>query len=143
MRYADPVHVEEAPDGVTVTFPDVPEAISSGGTTTEALSHAQDALGFALSFYVDDGNALPKPSAAEGRPMVAVTILILEAAKLALHDAMVTAKLSNMQLGRRPGLDEKAVRRLRDPLHRSHVGQVEAALHELVRRVELVVEDPA
>ena len=141
MRYAYPIEVLAAPDGVTVTFPDVPEAITSGDTTTEALAHAQDALVSALSFYVDDGKALPRPSAAQGRPMVAVTIL--EAAKLALHDAMVTAKLSNVDLGRRLSLDEKAVRRLRDPLHRSHVGQVEAALHELGRRVELVVEDAA
>ena len=71
--------------------------------------------------------------------MIAVTIL--EAAKLALHESMLTANVSNVDLGRRMGLDEKAVRRLRDPLHRSHVGQVEAALHELGQRVELVVED--
>ena len=141
MRYAYPVDVLEAPDGVTVTFPDVPEAITPGHTTTKALAHAQDALVSALSFYVDDGKAPPRPSAAQGRPMVAVTIL--EAAKLALHHAMVTAKLSNVDLGRRLSLDEKAVRRPRDPLHRGHMGQVEAALHELGRRVELVVEDAA
>jgi antitoxin HicB len=141
MRYAYPADVLEAPDGVTVMFPDVPEAIACGNTTTEALAQSQDALVSALSFYVDDGKGLPKPSDARGRPVVAVTIL--EAAKLALHDAMVTAKLSNVDLARRLGLDEKAVRRLRDPLHRSHVGQVEAALHELGRRVELVVEDAA
>jgi antitoxin HicB len=139
MRYAYPVDIMEAPEGVTVTFPDVPEAITCGDTTTEALAQAQDALVSALSFYVDDGKELPRPSAARGRPMVAVTIL--EAAKLALHDAMINAKVSNVDLGRKLGLDEKAVRRLRDPLHRSHVGQVEAALHELGRRVELVVED--
>jgi len=141
MRYAYPAEILEAPDGVTVTFPDVPEAATYGHTTIEALAQAQDALVSALSFYVDDGKALPKPSDARGRPMVTVTIL--EAAKLALHDAMLTAKLSNVDLGRRLGLDEKAVRRLRDPLHRSHVGQVEAALNELGRRVELVVEDAA
>jgi antitoxin HicB len=72
-----------------------------------------------------------------------VSVTILEAAKLALHDAMIAGNLSNIELGRRLGLDEKAVRRLRDPLHRSHVGQVEAALRELGRRVELLVEDAA
>jgi antitoxin HicB len=56
---------------------------------------------------------------------------------------MVAAKISNVELGRRLGLDEKAVRRLRDPLHRSHIGQVEAALEELGRRLELVVENAA
>jgi antitoxin HicB len=124
MRDAYPVEVLEAPDGVTMTFPDVPEAITPGDTTTEALAHAQDALVSALSFHVDDGQARPKPSAAQGR-------------------AMVAAKPSNVDLGRGLSLDEKAVRRLRDPLLRRHVGQVEAALHELGRRVELVVEDAA
>ena len=141
MRYAYPVDLVEAADGVTATFPDVPEAITCGDSGAEALARAQAALVSALSFYVDDDRALPRPSAAQGRPMIAVTIL--EAAKLALHDAMVAGKVSNVDLARRLGLDEKAVRRLRDPLHRSHVGQVEVALHELGRRVELLVEDAA
>jgi antitoxin HicB len=141
MRYAYPVDLAEASDGVTATFPDVPEAVTCGDTVAEALARAQAALVSALSFYVDDDRALPRPSAAQGRPMIAVTIL--EAAKLALHDAMVAGKVSNVDLARRLGLDEKAVRRLRDPLHRSHVGQVEVALHELGRRVELLVEDAA
>jgi antitoxin HicB len=141
MRYAYPAEVLEAPDSVTVTFPDVPEAITCGDTTPEALARAQDALVSALSFYVDDGKPLPKPSEAQARPMVAVTIL--EAAKLALHDAMVTARVSNVDLARRLRLDEKSVRRLRDPLHRSHIGQVEQALRELGRRLDLVVEDAA
>jgi antitoxin HicB len=141
MRYAYPVDILAAPDGVTLTFPDVPEAITCGDTVDQALDRAQAALVSALSFYVDDARPVPRPSAASGRPMVAVTIL--EAAKLALHDAMIAGNLSNIELGRRLGLDEKAVRRLRDPLHRSHVGQVEAALRELGRRVELLVEDAA
>jgi antitoxin HicB len=63
----------------------------------------------------------------------------LVAAKLALHDAMLAAGISNVELARRLGLEEKAVRRLRDPLHRSHIGQVEAALRLLGRRLEVRV----
>jgi antitoxin HicB len=62
----------------------------------------------------------------------------LAAAKLALHDAMLEQGISNVELAGRLGLDEKAVRRLRDPLHRSHIDAVEAALRALGRR--LVVE---
>ena len=57
----------------------------------------------------------------------------------ALHEAMVAAKVSNVELGRRMGLGENSVRRLRDPIHRSHVGQVEAALRTLGRRMVLEV----
>jgi antitoxin HicB len=137
MRYAYPVDVQEAADGVTVLCPDVPGLVTDGATRAEALERAADALVTALSFYVDDGRPLPRPSAAHGRPVVSVTVL--EATKLALHDAMLAAGLSNVELGRKLGLDEKSVRRLRDPLHRSHIGAVEAALRALGQRVEVSV----
>ena len=141
MRYAYPVDVLQAADGVTVTSPDVPEMVTDGVTRGEALERAADALVTALSFYVEDGRPIPRPSAAHGRPVVSVTAL--EATKLALHDAMLTAGLSNVELGRRLGLDEKSVRRLRDPLHRSHIGTVEAALRALGKRVEVIVAKAA
>ena len=137
MRYAYPVDVQEAADGVTVTCPDVPELVTAGATRGEALERAADALAAALSFYVEDGRPIPRPSAARGRPIVSAAAL--EATKLALHDAMLSAGLSNVELGRKLGLDEKSVRRLRDPLHRSHIGAVEAALRALGKRVEVNV----
>lgn len=141
MRYAFPAEVTEAPDGVTVSFPDVPGAITEGDTLAEALQRAPDALVSMLSSLVEDGAALPIPSPARGGPLVTVTAL--EAAKLALHAAMFGARMSNAELGRRLGLDEKSVRRLRDPLHRSHIGAVEAALRELGRRLVVEVDDLA
>ncbi len=141
MRYAYPVEITEAPDGVTVTFPDVPEAITAGATRGEALERAADALVSALSFHVEDGQPLPRPSAVKGRPLVSVTAL--EAAKLALHEAMAEARMSNVEMARRLGKDERAIRRLRDPLHRSHIGEVEVALRVLGKRVEVSVKEAA
>ncbi len=137
MRYEYPVDMLEAADGFTVTASDLPELVTCGDTREEALERAQDALVSALSFYVDEGKLLPAPSPAAGRPVVSVPLL--EASKLALHEAMLAAKVSNVELGRRMGLGENSIRRLRDPLHRSHVGQVEAALRALGRRVVLEV----
>ena len=141
MRYAYPVDLEEAAGGVTATCPDVPEMVTEGATRAEALRHAADALVSALSFYVEDGRPLPRPSAAHGRPVVAVTAL--EAAKLALHDAMLETGWSNVELARRLEIDEKSVRRLRDPLHRSHIGQIEAALRVLGKRLAVEVANAA
>jgi antitoxin HicB len=137
MRYAYPVTLEHEPDGsaVTASFDGLPGA-TWGGTEAEALARAQDLLVTALSFFTDDGQPTPDPPAAKGRPVVAVPGLV--AAKLALHDAMLAAGISNVELGRRIGLDEKAVRRLRDPLYRSHIGGVETALRALGRRLEVV-----
>jgi antitoxin HicB len=138
MRYAYPYTMEPQPEGgFTVTFPDVPEAITEGDTAARARARAEDALITALSFYTDDAKPLPTPSAARGRPVAMVPPLV--AAKLALHDAMLATGTSNVELGRRLDLEEKAVRRLRDPLHRSHIGQIEAALRLLGRRLEIRV----
>ncbi len=136
MRYAYPAVPEAQPEGgFTVTFGGLPGA-TQGETKAEALREAEDLLVTALSFCIDDGRPIPAPSPAEGRPVVAVGPLA--AAKLALHDAMLAQGVSNVELAGRLGLDEKAVRRLRDPLHRSHIGAVEAAFRALGRR--LVVE---
>ena len=138
MRYAYPANLEWEPDrsAVTVTFDDLP-GTTFGGTEAEALARAEDLLETALSVFTDDGLPTPKPGPAKGRPLVFVHPLA--AAKLALHDAMLEAGMSNVELGRRLDLDEKAVRRLRDPLHRSHIGQVEAALRQLGKRLEVQV----
>ena len=140
MRYAYPYVADPQPEGGwTVTFPDVPEAITEGDTLEEVAAMAEDALVTALSFYTEEGQPLPHPSAARDLPVAIVPPLV--AAKLALHDAMLAAGMSNVVLGRRLGLEEKAVRRLRDPLHRSHIGAVETALHVLGRRLVVDVAD--
>jgi antitoxin HicB len=142
MHYAYPVTLQREDDGTgfTAFFEGLPGA-TGGATDTEALARAEDLLVTALSLYVEDGKPLPRPPEARGRMTVAVPAL--DAAKLALHDAMLAQGISNVELGRRMGRDEKAIRRLRDPVYRSHIGQVEAALHVLGKRVELVVMDAA
>ena len=64
MRYAYPYLAERQPEGGwTVTFPDVPEAITQGDTPEEVAAMAEDALIAALSFYMDADQKLPQPSA--------------------------------------------------------------------------------
>lgn len=142
MRYAYPVVLTPEPEGgFSVAFPDVPEAHTEGEDEAEALDMAEDCLVTALSIYVDDEKPLPVPGAAAGRPMVAVPALA--ATKLALHEAMLARRLSNVELARQINSDEKGVRRLRDLLHRSRIDQVEAALRHLGRRVVVEVIEAA
>lgn len=139
MRLAYPVEIFEAEDGITLTFPDVPGAITGGwGNLAANLAQAPEALAIGLSQYVDDGHALPTPSPAAGRPVVAVPLLA--AAKLALHQTKLSARLTNVQLAQRLGVNEKEIRRLLDVTHNSRIAQVQAALQEL--HCELVVELP-
>jgi antitoxin HicB len=102
---------------------------------------AEDALVAALSFYIDNGEPLPLPSPADGRRLAYVPPLV--AAKLALHDVMLVAGVSNVVLARRLGVDEKIVRRPRDPLHKSRIDQVDAALRALEKRIEIVIGEAA
>src|SRR5947207_4674982 len=139
MGYAYPYDLLPQPEGgFTVTFPDVAEAITQGDTAEEAAAMAEDALVAALSFYTDGADLLPRPSPTHGRPLAYVPPLV--AAKLALHDAMLAAGVSNVALARRLGTDEKTVRRLRDPLHQSRINQIDAALRALGKRMGIVIE---
>jgi antitoxin HicB len=136
MHYAYRYELSPQPEGgFTVTFPDVPEAITQAESEAEAAAMAEDALVTALSFYTDDGERLPRPS--HGFRIARVPVLV--AAKLALHDAMIASGVSNVGLARRLGVDEKIVRRLRDPLHKSRIDQVGAALRALGQVIEIIV----
>ena len=137
MRFAWPADVLEEDDGVTVTFPDVPGAITWGQTRSEATEKASDALVSILSSMIEGGEPIPQPSAPDGRSMISMPAL--DAAKVALHMTMLERKISNVELGRLMGLDEKAIRRLRDPLHSSHIENVARALRLLGRRLEVQV----
>lgn len=59
MRYL--VELEKDGDGFVVSFPDIPEALTSGATREEALDMAQDALVTALDFYFEDKRPVPAP----------------------------------------------------------------------------------
>jgi len=99
------INLTHEDDGrVSVTFDDLPGS-TWGKDESEAMANALDALGTALSMHVDDGEPIPAPKAARGRPVLALGAL--DAAKLALHNAMIAAKMSNVELGRRLNLDEK------------------------------------
>ena len=142
MRYAYPVRMEPDETGeLIVQFPDVPEALTSGADEAEALAEAEDCLTAALGGYIERHRPIPIPSPAEGQPAVVLPPLV--AAKLALYEALRESGLSNVALAGRLGVTEAIVRRLLDLDHRSHLGQVDAALRALGKRLTIEVRDAA
>ena len=141
MRYAYACILTSDEEGwLTATFPDVPEAGTDGKTRDEALAMARDALAVALAGYVHERRDIPAPSpTAKGMELVPLPPVV--AAKLALYTAMRAEGITKVALAARLGLSESAVRKLLDPDHRSHIGQVEKALKAVGRT--LVVEDKA
>ena len=146
MRYAYPCAItlddEEKKatgrDSYMVTFPDIYGANTSGCSKKEALEMAEDCLAVALGMYITLREDIPPPSPlSEGQELIAVPTIV--AAKLALYKAMREQGVTNVALADRLGLSEGAVRKLVNPEHRSHIGQVEKALRAVGH--SLVVED--
>jgi antitoxin HicB len=128
--------------GITVSFPDVPEALTEGETEEEALAHAVDALETALSFYVDRREALPTPSALRpGQRLVPLSALGMS--KAALYETMREQGVGKAALARRLNCHLPQIDRLLDLCHASKLGQVEAALAALGKWLVVTIADAA
>ena len=138
MRFVYPYETENDGDFTVVTFPDIPEAITQFGPGEDAAYVTHDCLIAALGFRVKDRNPIPHPSAVGNRPSASLDAL--ESAKLALAQAMMDERISNVALAKRLGVTEAIVRRLLDLDHRSHIGRVEQALKKLGKRLQISVK---
>jgi antitoxin HicB len=139
MRYAYPVRFTPDEEGVYVASArDVPEALTDGATIMEAFQEMSDALGAALAGYVLMGRPIPVPSPPRPREYI-VPVAPLVAAKLALRSAMRVQGVNNVELAKRLGVTEGAVRRLVNPDHASRIDGVIDALAVLGQC--LIIED--
>ena len=65
IRYAAVLDPQED-GGFTVTFPDLPEAITEGNDRDEAMFNASEVLTLCLEQRMDDGEAIPVPTKVKG-----------------------------------------------------------------------------
>lgn len=119
--------------GFVVTCRDVPEVV-----TEDALNEAQGALEAAIEMRIEDGLAIPVPSAKKRGEHYAA-LPVGTAMKATLYVSMQEQNVSKAELARRLGLDEKEARRMLDPKHGTKLPALERALQALGKRVELVV----
>ena len=139
MIFSYPCELVADEDGhLAASFPDVPEAITGGADRLEAMEMAGDALAVALAGYVHQKRDIPAPSAAaDGQELIAVPTVV--AAKLALYSAMRAQRITTVELARRLGVSESAVRKLTNPDHRSQMGQVQKALQAIGHNLAIEV----
>ncbi len=139
-QFAYPVAIERDETGFyLVTFPDFPEAATDGRSEEEALHEATDALEEAIAGRINRGDKIPHPS----RPKPDQAIMPIPAqmaAKAALYLAVKEAGIRNTELARRLGANEKEVRRLLDPHHKSKLPRIEAALEVLGKNLVISME---
>ena len=142
MRYTYPFTLTPDEDGrLVVAFPDVQGASTDGSDETAAVANAYDCLIAALIAHIAQRRPLPRPSPARGRPFVTLAPLIT--AKLALYDTMLEHGVSSADLAKRMAVSEAELQRLLDLDHRSDIGQIDAALTRLGKRLEIRVSDAA
>jgi antitoxin HicB len=132
----------EADGGFVVTFRDLAEAVAQGDDLDQVLVAGMYSLAVALEFRIRDEQPWPEPSPTlEGERLIALPVLI--EAKLALMRRMHETGTTKVDLARLLGISEGAVRRLLRFDHRSHIGQIEAALERLGSRLELRLRQAA
>jgi antitoxin HicB len=132
----------EAKGAFTVTFLDLPEAITSGRNVADALEQAADCLQEALAGRIVRREGIPRASRLRNG-QYGIQVALYLAPKLALYQAMREKEISNVQLARLLDVSETVVRRLLNPHHDSRPEKLQAALKVLGKQISVAVEDAA
>ncbi|RXZ42722.1 type II toxin-antitoxin system HicB family antitoxin [Crenobacter cavernae] len=135
-----PVTLTDEDNGVSVSFPDVPEALTFGETRDEALREAVDALLTALIIYQDERRAFPLPGALDSGN-AAIALPLMGSLKLLLHNAMVEKGWRKADLARATGWAGSQIERALDPRYASKLDALETALAALGKRVSVQLVD--
>jgi antitoxin HicB len=141
MRFVYPARLRSySADEIVVSFRDLPECLTSGADEAEALAEAADALEEAIAGRMNRVDCIPVPSRRRAGEHL-VSVPPQTAAKAALALALRETGVSRVALAARLGTDEKAVRRMLDPRHRTSANRIHRALRALGH--DLVVESRA
>lgn len=134
-----PARFKAAPEGgYTVTFRDVPEAITQGDTLEEAQAAAAAALLTAMDFYFEGHRPVAMPSVPR-RGERLVSLPASASAKVLLLNEMLAQGVRPAELARRLGTSPQEVNRLIDLRHATKIDRIEEALAAIDRRLEMSV----
>ncbi|GIO86697.1 HicB family protein [Paenibacillus faecis] len=76
-RYIYPAIFDYADDGISVEFPDLPGALTSGDSDEEALHMAKDCLALHLYGMEQDGDSIPDPTPISELPQMPKKVVVL------------------------------------------------------------------
>lgn len=137
MRYPATFTPQEE-GGFTVTFRDIPEAITQGDDMNEASEWAADALATAMEFYFEDSRQVPMPSAPqEGDVLIDLAPSV--AAKVLLLNEMLAQKVSQAELARRMHTRPQEIQRVVNLGHATKIDTLAAAFQALGKHLEIRV----
>lgn len=137
VRY--PALLQAQPEGgFTVTFPDIPEAITEGDTREEALFHASDVLTLCLDERIESGVALPIASKVKGGVWIEPAAAIQAA--VAVRTVRMAQGRTLADLARSLGTSWAAAQKLESPQANPTIKQLERTAAALGKRLVLSVE---
>jgi antitoxin HicB len=125
-------------DGWVITCRDLPEAISQADSNENRIDIAESCLQAALESRIHDNEPLPVASKSR-RGELMINSPATTAAKAALYDAMREAGISKIELARKMGTDEKAVRRILNTAHGTKLPRIAEALKVLGRHLHITL----
>jgi antitoxin HicB len=135
MKY--PVVIEKDGDSsYTVSFPDIPEAISCGDTYDDALSEAADALITAFEFYFEDARQIPEPSEITGDYVPVPTSVW---AKVLVLNTMVSQEIKQTEVAKLAGITKQEMQRITDLGHNTKIDKLAAVLEAMGKQLTLTV----
>ncbi|MBI0114464.1 MULTISPECIES: type II toxin-antitoxin system HicB family antitoxin [unclassified Gilliamella] len=127
---------KEDDGGYTVTFRDIPEAITYGDDLQDALNMAQDALITSMDFYFEDRRKVPLPSKAQkGEYLIDLPVSVF--AKVLLLNVMIDQNISNVELAKRINVKPQEVQRIANLNHTTKIDKISKALSALGKTLEL------
>jgi len=133
-----PAHIVLNPESdiYSISFRDIPEALSQGFSFNEAKTMAVDALSTGFQFYFEDFRKVPVPSAAE-KDEVLINVPLALWAKVLLLNKMLDLNISKSELARRLNTTRQQVQRIFDAGQNTKIETVHKALGVIGYSLEL------
>ncbi|MDJ0023633.1 type II toxin-antitoxin system HicB family antitoxin [Pantoea eucrina] len=115
---------------------DLPFVHATGDTADKTLQNASEAVILAISVVMGERRMVPTGSKVQrGEHLVSIPVLV--AMKVVLHNMMIEKGMRKADLGRSLNLKNPQIERLLDLHHPSKVELVEKAIHQLGRAIRL------
>lgn len=131
-----PASIVKEDDGYTVTFRDIPEAITCGDSLEDALFMAKDALLTSMDFYFEDRRKVPLPSKAKkDEHLIELSPSVF--AKVLLLNELIEQGISNVELAKRINVKPQEVQRIVNLEHTTKIDTINKALAALGKSLEL------
>ena len=142
MEFIYPARLAPQPGGgFTVTFPDLPDAITQGDDRGHALRIAAECLADAISWRMEEREDIPLPSKVK-RGQVRVAVPLQVGAKAALYVTMKRKDVSFSELARRLNFSQPLqARRLIDPKTSTSMKKIDEASAILGGRLHVGIDD--